>query len=55
MNKYIELIEKGWNITNPSERLAFMEKIPTLDKFKRIFQAEDPVVTVDDINQIFID
>jgi len=53
MNKYIELMEKGWNITNPSERFAFMEKIPTLDKFKIIFQAEEPIVTVDDINQIF--
>ena len=53
MNKYFELMEKGWNITNPSERLAFMEKIPTLDKFKIIFEAEDPVVSVDEINQIF--
>lgn len=30
MTRYIELMEKGWRIEDPSERLTFMEMIPTL-------------------------
>lgn len=53
MTKYIELMEKGWQIEDPTMRLAFMEKIPILNKFEDVFKpTEQPIVTLDEINAI---
>lgn len=53
MNKFIELMEKGWKIEDPSERLAFMDKILPLEKFEMLFRpAETSVVSLDDISSI---
>ncbi len=51
MTKYIELMAKGWNIEEPAERVAFIERIPSLENFENLFKSsEDPIVTLDDIN-----
>ncbi len=53
MNKYFELMEKGWKIEEPLERLVFAEKIPSLEKFEAIFKTnKEPIVTLDDIHSI---
>jgi hypothetical protein len=53
MLKYIELMQKGWKIDDPSERLSFMMNIPSLDKFEVLFKtAKDPLVTLEDASSI---
>ena len=53
MSKYIELMEKGWKIEDPAERLAFMDKIPALEKFETIFKtSSEPLVSLEEINSI---
>lgn len=53
LNKYYELMEKGWNIKNPSERLALMEKIPALEEFQEILKTqEDPIIGVEELNPL---
>lgn len=53
VNKYFELMERGWNIRNPSERLALMEKIPSLGDFQKILKPqEDPVIELEELNSL---
>jgi tetratricopeptide (TPR) repeat protein len=53
MSRYIELMEKGWKIDDPAERLAFMEKMPSLDRFEVVFKpSTEPLVSLDDMNSI---
>jgi len=53
MNKYIELMEKGWKIEDPLERLAFMDRVPTLDAFEVIFKpSKEPLVSLEDVQSI---
>jgi len=53
MNKFIELMEKGWTIEDAYERLAFMDKILALEKFEVLFgPSETPIVSLDDISSI---
>jgi len=50
MSKYIELMEKGWKIEDPAERLAFMEKIPSLEKYEQIFKpSNEPLISLDEL------
>ena len=50
MSRYIQLIEKGWKIEAPSERVSFMERIPLLEKFEIIFKASrEPIVSLDEV------
>lgn len=50
MSKYIELMEKGWKIEDPAERLAFMERMPSLEKYEQIFKpSNDPLVSLDEL------
>jgi len=53
MSKYIELMEKGWKIEEPTERLSFMEKIPSSEKFEKIFKSSnEPLVSLDELLSI---
>ncbi|MFH0748971.1 MAG: hypothetical protein V1915_03535 [Candidatus Bathyarchaeota archaeon] len=53
LSKYLELMEKGWKIEDPSERLLFMEKIPSLEKFEVIFKTgNEPLVSLEEITSI---
>ena len=53
MSEYIDLMEKGWKIEDPAERLAFMEKVPALEKFEILFMtSSEPLVSLDEINSI---
>lgn len=53
MSKYIELMEKGWRIEDPAERLAFMDKIPALEKFETVFKtSSEPLVSLEEINSL---
>jgi hypothetical protein len=53
MSKYIELMEKGWRIEDPAEGLAFMDKIPALEKFETVFKtSSEPLVSLEDINSL---
>jgi hypothetical protein len=53
MLKYIELMQKGWKIDDPSERLSFMMNIPSLNKFEVLFRSsKEPIVSLDDANSI---
>ena len=53
MLKYIELMQKGWRIDDPSERLSFMMNIPSLEKFEIIFKtANEPLVSLEDVNSV---
>jgi hypothetical protein len=53
MSKYIELMEKGWKIEDPIERLSFMEKIPSLEKFETVFKSSnEPLVSLDELLSI---
>jgi hypothetical protein len=50
MSKYIELMEKGWKIEDPAERLAFMERMPSLEKYEQVFKpSNDPLVSLDEL------
>ena len=50
MSKYIELMEKGWKIEDPIERLSFSEKIPSLEKFETLFKSSnEPLVSMDEL------
>lgn len=53
MGSYKEIMEKGWTVKHPSERLQVMEKIPTTDDFQRILEpSSEPVVKVEDFESI---
>ena len=53
MGNYKEIMEKGWTIKHPSERLQVMEKIPTTDDFQKILKPSlEPVVKVEDFDSI---
>lgn len=53
MNAYYELMERGWSLKHPSERLALTEKVPSLDRFQTIFMAQDdPTVELEDFNSL---
>lgn len=53
MGNYKEIMEKGWTIKHPSERLQLTEKIPTSDDFQKIFEPSlEPVVKVEDFDSI---
>ena len=53
MSKYIELMEKSWRIEDPTERLAFMDKIPALKKFGTVFKtSSEPLVSLEEINSL---
>ncbi len=53
MNKYFELMEKGWKIEDPLERLVFEERIPSLEKLAIIFKTnKEPIVSLEDIHSV---
>jgi tetratricopeptide (TPR) repeat protein len=53
MNKYFDLMESGWKIEEPMERIVFAEKIPSLEKFEIIFKPnKEPIATLDDIHSV---
>jgi hypothetical protein len=53
MSKYVELMEKGWKIEEPTERLSFMERIPSPEKFEKIFKSSnEPLVSLDELLSI---
>lgn len=53
MSKYIELMEKGWKIEDPIERLSFMERIPSLERFETVFKpSNEPLVSIEELLRI---
>lgn len=53
LNKYVDLMERGWNTRILVEKVSVMEKIPTPDDLIVIFKPSDnPLITIDSLEKI---
>jgi len=53
LNRFIELMEKGWKAHSHYEKLAVMEKMITPDEYELLFTpTEHPQITIEDLNRL---
>ena len=53
LNRFIELMERGWKAGSPYEKLAVMEKMITPDEYELLFEpSEHPKITIEEISKL---